>query len=237
MSTQQTTEREVQSRATSLVGWGLLAGGVIFFVGGSMHPKEDPPGVSVKEHLHAMYVDPLWYPAHALLLLGMALIAVALIELVRGRVLAAVPRAQTVGTLAAVATVPATLETLLHLLAAADANRIAHHDATPLTDILGVVETIAGPVFGFSIAALAVVGAFTRTLGNRVTAVLGVVGGVAYGIATATILFTDKTDFLFPVSAGIGLWAVAAGIGLLIRSRPTQPTHREDVNSRPQPAS
>ena len=223
MSTQQMTEPEVRSRPTSLVGWGLLAGGVIFFVGGSMHPKEDPPGVTVKEHLLSMYVDPLWYPAHALLLLGTALIAAALVVLVRARILAAVPRAHTVGTVAAVAAVLGTLETLLHLVAAVDADRIADHDATPLTDILGVVETVAGPVFGFSIAALAVVGALTRTLGNRVTAVLGVVGGVAYGIATATILFTDKTDFLFPVSAGIGLWTVAAGIGLLLRSRSIRP--------------
>lgn len=224
--TQQMTAHDVRSRPTSLVGWGLLAGGVIFFVGGSMHPKEDPPGVTVKEHLHSMYVDPLWYPAHALLLLGTVLIAAALVALVRARLLAAVPRAQTVGTVAAVAAVLGTLETLLHLLAAVDADRIAHHDATPLTDILSVVETVAGPVFGFSIAALAVVGGFTRTLGNRVTAVLGVVGGVAYGIATATILFTDKTDFLFPVSAGIGLWTMAAGIGLLLRSRSTRPGSR-----------
>ncbi len=224
--TQQMTAHDVRSRPTSLVGWGLLAGGVIFFVGGSMHPKEDPPGVTVKEHLHSMYVDPLWYPAHALLLLGTVLIAAALVALVRARILAAVPRAQTVGTVAAVAAVLGTLETLLHLLAAVDADRIAHHDATRLTDILGVVETVAGPVFGFSIAALAVVGGFTRTLGNRVTAVLGVVGGVAYGIATATILFTDKTDFLFPVSAGIGLWTMAAGIGLLLRSRSTRPGSR-----------
>lgn len=226
MSTQQTTEHEVHSTPTSLVGWALLAGGVTFFVGGSMHPKEDPPGVTVKEHLHAMYVDPLWYPAHALLLLGTALIAAALVVLVRGRILAAVPRAHTVGTVAAVAAVLGTLETLLHLVAALDADRIAIHDATPLTDILGVVETVAGPVFGFSIAALAVVGALTRTLGNRVTAVLGLVGGVAYGTATATILFTDKTDFLFPVSAGIGLWTVAAGIGLLAGSRSTRPSSR-----------
>ncbi|MEP7178517.1 MAG: hypothetical protein ABI775_05475 [Pseudonocardiales bacterium] len=223
MSAKQTTEPEVRSRPTSLVGWGLLTGGVIFFVGGSMHPKEDPPGVSMKEHLHAMYVDPLWFPAHALLLLGTALIAAALVLLVRGGTLAGVPRVQTAGTVAAVAAVLGTLETLLHLVAAVDANRIADHTATPLSDVLGIVETIAGPVFGFSIAALAVVGALTRTIGNRVTAVLGVVGGVAYGIATATILVTAKTDFLFPLSAGIGLWTVAAGIGLLLRSRSSRP--------------
>ncbi|MEO7422025.1 MAG: hypothetical protein ABIU87_06490 [Ornithinibacter sp.] len=199
---------------------------MIFFVGGSMHPKEDPAGVTVKEHLHAMYVDPLWYPGHAVLLIGTVLITVALVVLARSRILAAVPRAQTAATVAAVAAMLGSLETLLHLLAAVDADRIAHHEATPLTDILGVVETVAGPVFGFSIAALALVGAFTRTLGNRVTSVLGVVGGLAYGIATATILITSKTDFLFPISAGIGLWTAAAGIGLLLRSRSTPPSSR-----------
>ncbi len=226
MSTQKMTTKDVRSRPTGLVGWGLLAGGVIFFVGGSMHPKEDPQGVTVKEHLHAMYVDPHWYPAHALLLLGTILITAALIILARSRVLAAVPRAQTAATVAAVAAVLGTLETLLHLVAATDADRIVRHQATPFSDILGVVETVAGPVFGFSIAALAMIGGITRTLGNRVTAVLGVVGGVAYGIATATILITSTTDFLFPLSSGIGLWAVAAGIGLLLRSRSRRPGAR-----------
>jgi len=57
-------------------------------------------------------------------------------------------------------------------------------------------------------------------------AVLGVVGGVAYGLAGGTVLFTDKLDVLFPASDGIGLWCLAAGIGLLLASRTHSPHSR-----------
>lgn len=67
----------------------------------------------------------------------------------------------------------------------------------------------------------AVVGAATRTVGNVVTAVPGVVGGVAYALAGATILITDALDGLFPLAAGIAVWAAAAGVGLLLRRRAT----------------
>lgn len=227
MSTDRMVEREVRPRRTShLVGWGLLAGGAIFFVGGAMHPKEDPPGVSAKEHLRVMYVDPAWYPAHALLLIGMLLIAATLVAVARRGTLAATPRAQTVGIIAAVAATLGALGMLLHLVAAIDADRIAAHRGTPITDVLGIVETLTVPAFGFSIAALAVVGSLTRvlgTLGHSVSTALAVAGGVGYGLAGGTILFTDRFDFLFPAASGIGVWAVAAGIGLLLGSRAVRP--------------
>lgn len=227
MSTVQQTGENVRARRTSpMVGWGLLTGGAFFFAGGSMHPSEDPPGLSVKEHLQLLYSDPAWYPSHALLLVGMVLMAASLVVLVRGGTLAAAPRAQMVGNVGAVAAVLATLGTLLHLVAATDADRIAAGQATPITDVEVVAETLTVPAFGFSIAALAVIGALTRTVGNRVTAALGVVGGLSYGLAGGTFLFTDRLNFLFPGAGAIGLWAIAAGIGLLLRSRATSPATR-----------
>lgn len=229
MTTEQLAQHKVRPGRTSpLVGWGLLIGGVLFFVGGPMHPREDPPGVSRDEVLRLMYVDPAWYPAHALLLVGMLLIAACLVELVRGRTLAAAPRAQTVAAIAAFAASLATFGMVLHLAAAHDAARIAAHQSTPIADAQAIVETLAVPAFGFSIAALAVIGALTRTLGNRVTAVFAVVGGIGYAIAGGTIMFTDRLDFLFPAASGIGLWAAAAAIGLLRGSR---------AGSRPVPRS
>jgi hypothetical protein len=183
-----------------------------------MHPKEDPPGVSRHEVLRLMFVDPLWYPAHSLILLGSGFIAASLVALVRGHTLAAVPRAQRAGVISAVGAVLGALGALVHLLAALDADHIANRAATPFVDLMGPVETLSVPAFGFSIAFLAVIGSQTRTLGNRVSAVLGVVGGVAYGLAGATIMFTDRLDFLFPFASGIGLWTVAAGVGLLLAS-------------------
>ncbi len=214
------TEGELVARRTNpLVAWGLVAGGVLFFAGGPLHPHEDPPGVGVKEHLRVMFEDPAWYPSHALLLVGTVLIAVSLVALVRGGSLSGVPRVHTVAVVAAAAAVLAAPATLLHLVAAVDADRIAAGRSTPLSDVQVVVETITVPVFGFAMAALAAVGAHTRTLGNRLTAVLGVLGGVGYGLAGATFLFTDALDPLFPAAAGIALWTVAAGVGILLRQR------------------
>ncbi len=222
MSTMQHTEVRIRARrVTPLVAWGLLGGGSFFFVGGSMHPGEDPPGLGLKEHLHLLFQDPAWYPSHALLLVGMVLIAASLVTLVRWGTLASAPRAQRVGSIAAVAAVLGGLDMLLHLVVASEASNIAAGGGTPLTDAHVVAETLTVPAFGFSIAALGVIGALTRTIGNRLTAVLAVVGGVTYGLAGATFAFTDRLNFLFPGGGVIGLWAIATGIGLLVRSRAT----------------
>jgi hypothetical protein len=209
----------IARRTSPLVGWGLVVGGAVFFAGGPLHPKEDPPGVSVKEHLRIMFEDPNWYLAHAILLVGTVLIAAALVGLVRGRSLTGVPRVHRAAVVAAVTSCVAAAGTVLHLVAAVDAQRIAEGRSTPITDVQVIVETVSVPAFGFSIAVLAVVGALTRTLGNAVTAVPGVLGGVGYGLAGATFLLTDRLDGLFPTAAGIAVWAFAAGVGLLLRRR------------------
>jgi hypothetical protein len=217
------TPNEVARGTRSWVGWVLAAGGVFIFVGGPMHPKEDPPNVTVMEHMRIMFTDPLWYPAHIVLLIGMALLAAALVGLVRGRSLIGIPRLPLIAAIAAVATAAATPGMLLHLIAAVDAGRIAAHQVTPTADVQVVVETITVPAFGFSIAALAFVGATTRALGNLITAIPGVLGGLGYGLAGATFLFTDKLDFLFPTAAGIAVWAIAVGVELLLRRRTAAP--------------
>lgn len=200
-----------------LIGWGLLAGGALFVAGGAVHPDEQSPGLGVKEHLRILFLDSAWYPSHALLLVGLVLLAVSLVALVRGGALAAAPLAHRVGVGAAAGAVLAALGMVPHLVAASEADRIAAGQGTGITDIYVVAETVTVPVFGFGIAALAVVGAVTATLGDRVTAALGVIGGVAYGLAGGSFAFTDRLTVLFPAAAGIGLWTMAAGIGLVLR--------------------
>lgn len=210
-------------RISPAVSWGLLIGGLFFFVGGSIHPGDDPPGLSVKEHLGLLFSDAAWYPSHALLLAGMVLVAAALVVLAQRRTLAAAPRAQVVASIAAVTAVFSAVATLVHLVAASEAARIASGQSTPITDVQIVTETLSAPASGFSIAALAVIGGATRTLGNRLIAAFGVVGGVSYGLAGGTFLFTDQLNFLFPASSGMGLWAIGAGGWLVLRARTTSP--------------
>jgi hypothetical protein len=198
-----------KTRVGPLAAWGLVGGGVLFFVGGLLHPKEDPVGVGLKEHMRAEFLDRLWYPSHSLLLAGTVLMAVSLVVLLRAEVL---PRVRMVLMVAAVATCLAAVGALLHLVSAAEGDAVASGAGTPLIDVQLVVETVTVPAFGFSVAVLAVLGAMRRTLGNPVTAVLGFVGGVGYGLAGAAVLFNDPLDFLFPAASGIALWAVGVGI-------------------------
>jgi hypothetical protein len=59
----ETHEAAAARRAHPPIGWGLVIGGALFFVGGGMHPEQDPPDVTVKEHLHVMFEDSAWYPS------------------------------------------------------------------------------------------------------------------------------------------------------------------------------
>lgn len=89
------------------------------------------------------------------------------------------------------------------------------------------VETIVNPAWGLTIAALAVAGGLTRAFGNRIVLALGLLGGIAFAVATATIAFTDTFDPLFPVAGLAGAWLVATGVVGLTR-RPPQVTEQAD---------
>lgn len=219
MSPEPKSQGRANPEVGSAVGWTLLAGGAAFFAGGPFHPKQDPPGVSVKEHLRVMFEDPGWYPGHALMLVGVGLIAVALVALARSRSLTGAPRTHAALVVAAVAAAAAAPAMLLHLLAATDADAIATGGSTTLTDVQNVVETVMAPAFGFSIAALAIAGGVTGTLGDRISAAFGAIGGIGYGLAGGTFLFTDALNPLFPAATGIAVWAIAAGVRLLWRRR------------------
>ena len=65
-----------------------------------------------------------------------------------------------------------------------------------------------------------IVGGRTRALGNRIVLTLGLLGGLAYAVATATIAFVDTFDPLFPVAGLAGVWLVAAGLVGLVRRAP-----------------
>ena len=120
--------------------------------------------------------------------------------------------------------VVATLGAVIHLFAATQAAEIEHGGTTPLVAAFMGVETIINPAWGLMIAALAVAGGLTRALGNRIVLPLGLLGGLAFALATATIAFVDTFDPLFPVAGLAGVWLVATGIvGLFRRPRAAGP--------------
>lgn len=63
-----------------------------------------------------------------------------------------------------------------------------------------------------ALAAVAVVGGLTGTVGNRITVPFGLVGGLAFAVASATIPYTDTFDALFKTGSLLSIWAILVGV-------------------------
>jgi hypothetical protein len=195
----------------------LIAGGAAFFASGPLHPTGSDEGDKT-EQLHSMLVDSAWYPAHLVALLGFACVAAGLLALRRDPVIR--DHLGRLLPISATVAVVAVLGAVIHLLAATQAAEIEHGGTTPLVAAFMGVETIVNPAWGLMIAALAVAGGLTRALGNRIVLTLGLIGGLAFAVATATIAFIDTFDPLFPVAGLAGVWLVATGVVGLTRRPP-----------------
>jgi hypothetical protein len=199
-----------------LISWYLGVGGVLFFAGVALHPHEHVEGGTLEEQFHAMFSDSRWYPAHVLLLAGMALMAAALVGLAR-RVPTGLPRRTT--RFAAFAAVVGTVAMVLHLFAKLDDANIVARETTPLLFTHAGVETITVPLVGIAFALLALAGGRSRVLGNPAVAALGVVGGVGYAMAGVTAPFIATFTPLFDMVGLVGMWAAAVGGMQIVRGR------------------
>jgi hypothetical protein len=157
----------------------------------------------------------MWYPSHALLLTAMACFAAAILA-IRLRCGLDPAMAKATGVVSVIAVV-ATLGMTQHVFAATWAEAIADGDKTFLYHLFSWNVTIVDTLWGLGIAALAVAGGLTRTIGNSVTIALGLIGGLAFALVHATIAFTDRFDALFPLASLLGIWGVAVGPMVLLR--------------------
>ncbi|TWH04911.1 hypothetical protein L615_000100000660 [Nocardioides sp. J9] len=139
----------------------LVVGGVAWVASGPMHPQGSDEGDKTAQ-LHSMLVDNLWYPAHAVGLLGFAGLAAGLVALYRQAGWPA-PVRRTL-RVATIVSVVATAGALVALLAGTQADGIADGEMTPLAGLFMGVETLVNPVWGLAMAALAVVGGLTGAL-------------------------------------------------------------------------
>jgi hypothetical protein len=203
------------SPVVRLAGPSLVLGGVAFFLGGVTHPSDSGEGTKVQQ-LHEMLVDPSWYPSHALLLAAMALFAVGIFALRQRRNLSTGMERllQVVFVIACVAT----LAMAVHLFAAIGADSLADGKHSLVSRLQTVNETVVDTAWGLALATLAVAGGLTRTVGNRLTIPFGLVGGLAFALASATIAFTDTFDSLFKLGSLLSIWAILVG-SLAIRRR------------------
>jgi len=202
------------SRPNRVGGSCLVLGGITFIAGGATHPGDSGEGNKVQQ-LHEMLVQPSWYPSHALLLLSMGLFAAGIFAISRRsdlneRMATATKVVAGIGALA-------TAGMAAHLFAALEADSLAAGQPTAVSTMQTWNETIIDTLWALSIVFLAVAGGLTRTVGNRITIALGLVGGLAFALASATIAFTDRFDALFPVGSLIGVWAAAVGVMAVTR--------------------
>jgi len=205
-----------------LISWYLGVGGVLFFAGVVLHPHQHVEGGTLEEQFHAMFSDSRWYPAHVLLLAGMALMAAALVALARS-VPTGLPSRTT--RFAAFAAVVGTAAMVLHLFAKLDDANIVAGERTPLLFTHAGVETITVPLVGIAFALLARAGGRSRVLGNPVVAALGVVGGLGYALAGATAPFTATFTPLFDLVGLVGLWAAVVGGMQIVHRRNENALH------------
>ncbi|MGH3664904.1 MAG: hypothetical protein ACRDU8_02230 [Egibacteraceae bacterium] len=209
MSTATTTSRISRVDVSRRAGPAFfMAGGVTFIAGGALHPSDSGVGNKVVQ-LHDMLIHRMWYPSHLLLLMAMACFAAGIVAL-RRRPDLRPPLTKLVNVASVVACVAA-VGMLVHLFAALGAESLANGEHSLFSRVQTVNETIVDASWGLAIAVLAVTGGWSRTVGNRFTIPLGLVGGLAFSLASATIAFTDQFDALFALGSLVGIWAVAVG--------------------------
>lgn len=112
----------------------------------------------------------------------------------------------------------ATLSMTAHLFAAIGADSLADGEHSLVSRLQTVNETVVDTAWGLALATLAVAGGLTRTVGNRFTIAFGLVGGLAFALASATIAYTDTFDSLFKLGSLLSIWAILVG-SLAIRRR------------------
>jgi hypothetical protein len=185
----------------------VLAGAAVAFtLGGALHPDDGGTGNKVTQ-LHDMLLHSTWWPSHLCLLASFGLFTVGFLRLA-GRLEPATATRRIVRGMAVVSALT-TAAMVPHLLAPLWADSIADGHSNALSIFMTIDETLADAPWAIGLALLALVAGVTGSVGNRVTAVIGMVGGASFAAAAVTIPFTDALDGLFAVGGmGITLWTL-----------------------------
>ena len=199
------------SSTSRIAAVGLAGAGLLLGLGGVLHPRVDS-SADFEQGLAGMFESAAWVGSHGLTLAGFLLAAVALAVLVRNL---EHPRLRVLGWAAAAGAAVGAVESVPHLLAGSEADALLAGESTPLTDLHTVLQAIATPAVGLSVAALAVACARSRALGSgRIAAAVALVGGVAFALAGPAIAITENSALspLFAGSAGLSIWFVVSGV-------------------------
>jgi len=203
--------------ATAVWPWAFIAGGVLFLIGGALHPGEDsslPEEEATAEFIGAG----TWVPAHALIVAGTIGFMIGLFALARSSMPSS-PAARRAAWVAALAAVLLVVEGAFHLAAFVDEDAARSGAATPVLSTHMVMSLIIYPLFTLALAALALLSG--RTLTHPVVGVLGAIGAIAFGVAPALVgpAGIDSLAVLFGVGGILmSLWFIVVGVSALIRA-------------------
>lgn len=206
-------------------GWriALVASAATALMGGPMHPSADAED-GLLEELATMTAHPDWVPAHSLIMLSAVLLAIGLTAAYRGRSWPTAHKA--VGT-AALAVSLYVVETLFHLAAAVDSDKLHHGEYAPVAFTHIGLSVILYPLAGIAIAYLASRQVMTWRGPRRITGVPGVVGGTLHAVAVPLTLALPAAE-LTPVFAGatvlIAVWSLTTGLAGAPRQAVATPT-------------
>lgn len=214
VTAETTTSRQAGNRVWP---WAFAAGGVLFLIGGALHPDEDsslPEAEATADFIGA----PTWIPAHTLILIGSLGFAIGLFALARSR-MSLSTAAQRAAWVAAIGAALFFIESFFHLAAFADEDAALAGNATPLLSTHMAMALVVYPLFTFALAALAVLSRDTLT--HPVIGILGAIGAVIFGLAPALagLAGIEALGWMFPVGGiALALWFTVVGVTGLIRS-------------------
>ena len=200
----------------------LTVGGVLFMIGGALHPDEDtslPEAEATADFIGAS----TWIPAHTLILLGSLGFLIGLFALARSRMPLS-SAARRAAWIAAVGAVLFFIESGFHLAAFADEDAVLAGDATPFLSTHMALSLVVYPLFTFALAALAVLSRDTLT--HPVIGIVGAIGAITFGLAPtlAGLADIEALGWVFPVGGFlIALWFTVIGVTALIRSGRRRP--------------
>jgi len=204
-------------RATAgLWPWAMAAGGVLFLIGGPLHPSSDS-SLPESQATAELIGGGTWIPSHALILAGAIGYLIGLFGLARSRM----PLSTSARRAAWVAEVGAVLlavEGVFHLGAFLDEDAALAGDSIPILSTHMALSLVVYPLFTFAVGALAVLS--RRTLTHPVVGAVGAIGAVAFGVAPALVGLAsiEALALLFPLGGAlIALWFTVVGVTALIR--------------------
>jgi hypothetical protein len=196
--------------------WAFSTGGILFLVGGMLHPRSDsslPEAQATAQSLGAA----TWIPSHAFILASAIAFFIGLLGLARSHMRFATPPRRAAWVAAGGALFFA-VEGVFHLGAFADQDAVLAGEDTTFLSTHMTLSLVVYPLFSVAVAALAVLSG--RVVTHPGVSVIAVIGAAAFGTAPALVGLAgiEALGPLFPIGGLLlALWFTVAGLTAVLR--------------------